>query len=95
MSKGTQNRVIRIADDDWQMFEAVVELRNHYRKKRPEWTMSDFVRIACMEKVKKMARSRGRDVDIGGEFVNGSDLIDIDVLNATLFSTLENDGANP
>lgn len=69
MSAGTRNRIVRIDDDSWNLFELTVEFRNANKKGKP-WTMSDFIRIACREKVAKMDRSRGRPLDEGDELVD-------------------------
>ena len=69
MSKGTTNRVIRIDDASWAKFELYVEHRNDHSPEEP-WTISDFIRVACQEKMKKMDRSRGRALDDGDEMMD-------------------------
>jgi hypothetical protein len=57
MSKGTPNRVVRIDDDLWTRMEfQVMSLRIH--SKRVKWDQSEFIRVACEEKLDKMRRSR-------------------------------------
>jgi ABC-type proline/glycine betaine transport system ATPase subunit len=59
MSAGTPNRVVRIPEQEWIAADWVRSHRNLHSNGEP-WTMSDFIRIALREKIKKMARSRTR-----------------------------------
>lgn len=92
MSAGSRNRIVRIDDASWHQLERVVNHRNANRDATP-WTMSDFVRKACWEKVAKMARSRGR------KLTAADDLVDLAVVAQTLkpeenlFTTIEDGGA--
>lgn len=73
MSAGTRNRIVRMDDDSWYQFELTVDFRNANTDKKA-WTMSDFIRIACKEKVAKMNRSRGRVLTENDELVDLSQL---------------------
>lgn len=58
MSAGTKVYGIRIPEElAWEIEVAVVR-RNRHARGVP-WYFSDFVRIACAEKLAKMIRSRG------------------------------------
>jgi hypothetical protein len=56
-SAGTTMRSFRFNEAFWEMVEETVERRNTWSM-RPPWTLSQFVRIAIVEKIKKMERSR-------------------------------------
>lgn len=77
MSKGTQNRVVRIDDETWYMMSLVVDYRNAKRRiDKAPWSMSDFFRIAIREKIRKMERCRGRALTEADELVDLSQLPD-------------------
>lgn len=58
MSKGTKRFAFRLPPSLIDEMEETISRRNHNAPGEP-WTFSDFVRIACREKVAKMERSRG------------------------------------
>lgn len=62
-SKGTPRITVRIPDDVRQMIEEVIAHRNLHSREKP-WTLSDFAALAMIEKVRKMARSRKRDLNV-------------------------------
>jgi hypothetical protein len=89
MSAGTRNRIVRIDDETWSLFTRVTEHRNAHRDAEP-WTLSDFIRIACREKVAKMDRSRGRELTIADEPANLEAVADLDGRDdGNLFRTIE------
>lgn len=59
MTKGTTKYAIRIPIALVNEINTAVAQRNMKSAEAP-WTFSDFVRQACMEKVQKMERSRGK-----------------------------------
>jgi hypothetical protein len=61
MSRGTRVVPVRLPEDLMVMVQITIELRNQNSPEAP-WTLSDFIRIALSEKIRKMARSRGRDL---------------------------------
>jgi len=61
-SKGTPMIGVRIPPILRAHIELVIEHRNDNSTEEP-WTLSAFVAIALREKIEKMARSRGRQLD--------------------------------
>lgn len=57
MSKGTPRIAVRLPDDLTAEINRAVDNRNLWSAREP-WTFSDFVRIACREKLAKMKRCR-------------------------------------
>lgn len=57
MSKGTRVYPVRLSPAVVELCEETIKRRNDWSREEP-WTFSQFVRIALVEKVKKMARSR-------------------------------------
>jgi hypothetical protein len=68
VSKGTPMIGVRIPPDVREMVELVIAHRNAHTRHQP-WTLSDFTALALIEKVRKMARSRGRELEITVEEV--------------------------
>jgi hypothetical protein len=61
MSRGTERYTFRLPPKLMREVEATRLLRNQNTREEP-WTLSDLVRIALAEKVKKMNRSRKRPI---------------------------------
>jgi hypothetical protein len=61
MSKGTQVYPVRLPQLLVEMAQATIRFRG-VGKTGKAWTLSDFIRVAMAEKVKKMDRSRGRSL---------------------------------
>lgn len=59
MSKGTPRCTLRIAPELMGRMESQIASRNWWSRGEA-WSVSDFVRIACEEKLDKMKRSRQR-----------------------------------
>jgi Arc/MetJ-type ribon-helix-helix transcriptional regulator len=59
MSRGTQVYSVRIPDDLMAKVEEQILSRNAFAPGQP-WNRSDFIVIALVEKLKKMARSRSK-----------------------------------
>lgn len=59
MAKGSKVSVVRIPDDLRKRIELQILSRNVHSREEG-WVWSDFVRVACEEKLAKMARSRRR-----------------------------------
>jgi len=57
VSKGTKTYAVRLPVDLVLQIGETVERRNLWTREE-EWTLSDFIRIALEEKVRKMERSR-------------------------------------
>jgi hypothetical protein len=61
MSRGTERYTYRLPPELVELVEATIQLRNLHTDREP-WSQSDFVRLALLEKVRKMDRSRGRPI---------------------------------
>ena len=59
MSAGTPKVVVRIDGGLMEDIEIQIAQRNWFSREEA-WTVSDFIRIACREKLEKMRRSRNR-----------------------------------
>jgi len=57
MSAGKTIKQVRFHEDVLQWIDAEIERRNANTKNAP-WTFSDFVRVACCEKLAKGRRCR-------------------------------------
>lgn len=57
MSKGTTKYVFRLDDCQKMFVDVTIARRNEFTRDEP-WTLSDFIRIAIWEKLRKMERSR-------------------------------------
>lgn len=57
MSKGTPVVPVRIAPELIREIEDTIARRNFWSREIP-WSVSDFIRIACKEKIRKMERCR-------------------------------------
>lgn len=57
MSKGSKNVIVRFPDDLLRLVGEAVSRRND-NSRGAEWTLSDWVRAACLDKLKHAARSR-------------------------------------
>lgn len=62
MSRGTKAFSYRIPPGLVDLVEATIKLRNRHADGQP-WTQSDFIRVAILEKIRKMDRSRGRRIE--------------------------------
>lgn len=58
MSKGTKRFALRIPIDLKVVMEEAIKRRNDSVMDAPPWSVSDFVRIAVVEKLAKMERSK-------------------------------------
>jgi hypothetical protein len=59
MSLGTKVYPVRLAESLMMEVTATIARRNYWTRRLP-WSLSDFIRVALLEKVKKMGRSRRR-----------------------------------
>ena len=59
MSKGTKPVAVRLPKELLSEVVKTVERRNRNSTEGP-WSLSDFIRIALVEKITKMHRSRGQ-----------------------------------
>lgn len=57
MSKGTRIFAVRLDNLLAEFIDQTIQRRNTWTRGIP-WTFSDFVRVAVLEKVNKMTRSR-------------------------------------
>jgi hypothetical protein len=57
VSKGTQLSAVRIDDALRMEIEATIGRRNLWSRQAP-WTLSDFLRVAVINQLEKMKRSR-------------------------------------
>lgn len=92
MSKGRPHYKCRLDAETAALVHATIGHRNAHSNEAP-WTLSDFLRIACREKIAKMNRSRRRPITIADE---PADLASVaDPLPPEVFfgKTLEDGGA--
>lgn len=57
MSKGTPHTALRLSAEVLDLADVTIRRRN-LNSKRPPWSLTEFIRVAIQEKVKKMERSR-------------------------------------
>ena len=57
MSAGTRIYPVRLRPELVELTEETIARRNEWTRDEP-WTFSEFIRVALVEKIKKMARSR-------------------------------------
>jgi len=65
MSKGNQPIKARVTQQLFDRILAAISRRNR-KTSDAEWTMSDWIRISCEEKLAKMNRSRKRKTQSSG-----------------------------
>jgi hypothetical protein len=93
MSRGNPHYKCRLDNATAELVERTIAFRNLHTTGE-KWTVSDFLRIACREKVKKMNRSRRRQLTVDDEVVDLS-LVAESAVAPDLFSEgVEIDGAN-
>ena len=66
MSKGNKIVPVRMTETLLHEIEAQIASRNAVAAGEP-WVISDFIRTACQEKLKKMARSRAARKPLTGD----------------------------